>query len=198
MFFTYSHRVTGTDIGITEISGQRATLYSTGTTDFRELKNGEQFLVSGFADSDNDGYYEVIQTMGDTALGGSSSSLGGGAREAVRVKKADSGDPNFANEAPGATVNLDMNPYGSTSAILVDDNVGADMSGTVGGPSVVRSFSYDGNVQGGRTASVDANITAMGIGLLTGQFVSATGTIAQSVTNSISLIAPLERNYENA
>ena len=60
------------------------------------------------------------------------------------------------------------------------------------------TFDYDGNVQGGRTAGTDAAITAVAIGLSTGQYVSATGTIARSTANSISLVAALERNYENA
>ncbi len=194
VFFTYTHRLIGTDLSIQNASGQSATLAS-GTTNLTELTLGEQFLVSGFSNADNNGYYEVTQTMGGTS---SSSSLAGGEETYVSVKKADSGDPNFVNEGAGATVNLDMNPYGSTSAILVDDNDDIDITGTVGGAtSVAKSFNYDGNVQGGRTASVDANITAMGIGLVTGQFVRATGLIAQSVTNSVSLVAPLERNYEN-
>ena len=63
--------------------------------------------------------------------------------------------------------------------------------------SVTKSFNYDGNVQGGRTAGTDAAITVIGIGLATGQYVRATGTIARSVSNSVSLVAPLERNYAN-
>lgn len=70
--------------------------------------------------------------------------------------------------------------------------------GDVGGNSFVQfDFDYDNNVQGGRTAGQDAGITVVAIGLQTGQFVSATGTITRSTQNSVSLVAPLERNYEN-
>lgn len=70
--------------------------------------------------------------------------------------------------------------------------------GDVGGSSFVQfDFDYDNNVQGGRTAAQDANITVVAIGLQTGQYVSATGTITRSTQNSVSLVAPLERNYEN-
>jgi hypothetical protein len=63
-------------------------------------------------------------------------------------------------------------------------------------PSVDVSYDYDGNVQrGAASAAKDAPITAVAIGLSTGQYVSATGTIARSKANSISLVAPLERNY---
>lgn len=90
------------------------------------------------------------------------------------------------------------NQYGTTSAILVDDNAGADVSGNISGSSSIQfDFDYDNNVQGGRTAGTDADVTVVAIGLATGQFVSATGTISRSTANSISLVAPLERNYEN-
>jgi len=90
------------------------------------------------------------------------------------------------------------NDFGESGAVIVDDNAGADMAGDVGGASsVTKSFNYDGNVQGGRTAGTDAAITVVGIGLNTGQYVKATGTIARSTSNSVSLVAALERNYAN-
>jgi hypothetical protein len=94
---------------------------------------------------------------------------------------------------PGAS-----NDYGESGALIVDDNAAVDIAGNVGGASsVTKSFNYDGNVQGGRTAGTDAPITIVGIGLNTGQYVRATGTIARSVSNSVSLVAALERNYAN-
>lgn len=182
IYFTYSHRLTGAVFSITGASGQTATLNSTGPS-LVEILDNEEFLISGFANAGNNGLYRA------TANGTSGS---------VAVEKADTGDDNFVNESAGPTVNIDMNPYGSSSAILVDDNAGTDMTGNVSGASSVqKSFNYAGNVQGGRAANVTAQITAIGIGLSTGQFVKATGTIAQSTANSISLIAPLERNYAN-
>jgi hypothetical protein len=90
------------------------------------------------------------------------------------------------------------NDFGESGALLVDDNAGADMTGDVSGAaSVALTFDYDGNVQGGRTAGTDADITVVGIGLSTGQYVKATGTISRSTTNSVSLVAALERNYAN-
>jgi hypothetical protein len=94
---------------------------------------------------------------------------------------------------PGAS-----NDFGESGAIIVDDNSAADMAGNVSAQaSVTKTFNYDSNVQGGRTAATDAAITVVAIGLATGQYVRATGTIARSVSNSISLVAPLERNYTN-
>ena len=88
--------------------------------------------------------------------------------------------------------------FGTSSAVIVDDNSGTDISGTVGGNATVAfDFDYDGNTQGGRTAGTDAAVTVVAIGLSTAQYVSATGTITRATGQNISLVAPLERNYTN-
>lgn len=88
--------------------------------------------------------------------------------------------------------------YGTTSGVIVNDNDVIAMAGFVSGAaSVVRTFAYDTNVQGGRTMGTDAPITAVAIGLSGAQFVKSTGTITRSTSNSISLVSPLERNYQN-
>jgi hypothetical protein len=90
------------------------------------------------------------------------------------------------------------NDFGESGAIIVDDKDGVDMTGTVGGASSVqKAFAYDTNTQGGRTAGTDAAITVVGIGLDTGQYVKATATIQRTTSNSVSLVAALERNYAN-
>jgi hypothetical protein len=89
--------------------------------------------------------------------------------------------------------------FGSDGAELVETNTtGTFMEGNVNGASSVNlSYNYDGNVQrGGGTGGTDANITAVAIGLTKGQYVKATSTIARSKTNSVSLVAALERNYQ--
>jgi hypothetical protein len=89
--------------------------------------------------------------------------------------------------------------FGSGSAIIVDDNSGTDISGTVGGASSVAfDFDYDGNTQGGRTAGTDAEVTVVAIGLEGAQYVSTTHTITRATGQNISLVAPLERNYDNS
>ena len=93
--------------------------------------------------------------------------------------------------------------FGSTNAIIVQDasDPVQDMAGNVN-PAwptkrsfVSHTFNYDSNTQGGRTAGTDAAITVVGIGLSTSQYVSATGTIARSTSNSVTLTSSLERNY---
>tara|TARA_R110000796_G_scaffold23554_1_gene67357 strand:+ start:962 stop:2278 length:1317 start_codon:yes stop_codon:yes gene_type:complete len=89
--------------------------------------------------------------------------------------------------------------FGSASALLVDDNSGTDISGNIGGSSTIPfDFDYDGNTQGGRTAGTDASVTVVAIGLDTAQYVSATATITRATGQNISLVAPLERNYDNS
>jgi hypothetical protein len=89
--------------------------------------------------------------------------------------------------------------FGQSTAELVETNTtGTFMEGTISGASSVSlSYNYDGNIQrGGGTGGTDANITAVAIGLTKGQYVKATSTIARSKTNSVSLVAALERNYD--
>ena len=90
------------------------------------------------------------------------------------------------------------NDYGESGALIVDDAAGTDMAGNVSAASsVTKSFAYSTNAQGGRTPNTDADITVVGIGLATGQYVKTTATILQSTTNSVSLVASLERQYAN-
>lgn len=98
----------------------------------------------------------------------------------------------FFTDLPGVA------DYGASGAILVDNDAGVDMSGLVSGASsVALTFDYDGNTQGGRTAGTDADVTVVAIGTDGAQYVRATGTIQRSTANVISLVAPLERNYDN-
>lgn len=111
---------------------------------------------------------------------------------------------NLQNEPVGAAsywmffTDANGNQYGDATAIIVDDNSGVDIQGDVdGATSASFDFDYDGNVQGGRTASTDADITIVAIGTAIAQFVVATGTITRSVGQNFSLVAALERNYSN-
>jgi hypothetical protein len=89
--------------------------------------------------------------------------------------------------------------YGTANAIIVKDNANADMTGLISATTpIVKTFAYDTNIQrGAASAGDDAPITAVAIGLSTAQFVKTTGTITKSTSNSVSLVAPLERNYQN-
>lgn len=102
----------------------------------------------------------------------------------------------FTNDDAGDNTGRD---YGTDLAILVDDADGLDISGTVSGQAQVSfSYDYDGNVQrGAASAGTDVPVTVVAIGLATGQFVMATGTLTRSKSNAITLTAPQERTYNN-
>jgi hypothetical protein len=88
--------------------------------------------------------------------------------------------------------------FGGTTAVVVEDANGAPITGPIISASMPFSFNYDSNVQGGRTASTEAQVTVVAIGLTTGQYVAATGTIGRTIGQTIALTAALERNYINA
>jgi hypothetical protein len=98
----------------------------------------------------------------------------------------------FFTTLPGAG-----NDFGQSGAVLVNDNSGTPISGTVTGSTVSFDFDYDGNNQGGRTPGTDADVTIVAIGLGTAQYVAATGTITRATGLNFSLVAALERNYAN-
>jgi len=101
----------------------------------------------------------------------------------------------FTNDDAGSNLGYD---FGTANAILVDKMGGGSMSGTVSAASEIQlSFDIDNNVQrGGGSAGTDAPVTAVAIGLSTGQYVSGSGTIsAATLAGSIGLAAAFERNY---
>jgi hypothetical protein len=91
------------------------------------------------------------------------------------------------------------NDFGESGAKLVKNKDGTDITGDVSSASnVTWTFDYDNETAGGdRTANTNADVTAVGIGLSSGQYVKATTTIAKSKANAVSLVAALERNYSN-
>lgn len=101
-------------------------------------------------------------------------------------------------------VTFNGNEFGTTGATQVITSattaVGADVSNLVPdgatGSSYQFSYDYDGDTTAGRAVSTTTNITVVAIGLSTGQYVSASGDIT-SAGGTVSLVAPLERNYAN-
>jgi hypothetical protein len=96
------------------------------------------------------------------------------------------------------------NEFGTTGALQVvkspSGNVGSDISNNVPdgatGSTYQFSYAYDGDTTGGRTVSTETDIVVVAIGLGTGQYVQAEGTITATGA-TVSLVAPLERNYSN-
>lgn len=88
--------------------------------------------------------------------------------------------------------------FGTSSAVVVNNASAVAIAGTISSQSQIAfTFDYDANVQGGRTAGTDAAVTVVALGLSGAQYVVATGTITRSTSNSITVVAALERNYSN-
>lgn len=102
----------------------------------------------------------------------------------------------FTNDDTGLNTGRD---FGTSGAIIVKDKDTVDIAGNIiGRSSISVSYDYDANVQRGNSSSgTDVPITVVGLGLNTAQYVNATGTITRSTSNSVSLVSPLERNYQN-
>lgn len=101
----------------------------------------------------------------------------------------------FTNDDAGSNLGRD---FGTANAIIVLQKDNSPMSGIANVSSVTLTYDYDGNIQrGAGSNNTPVPITVLAIGLGTAQYVKTTGTIARTVTNSVSLVAPLERNYSN-
>lgn len=102
----------------------------------------------------------------------------------------------FTNDDAGTNTGRD---FGTANAIIVRDKNNIQMANTVNAASsVTLTYDYDGNIQrGAGSNNTPVPITVVAIGLGTAQYVRTTGTINRTVTNSVSLVAPLERNYAN-
>ena len=100
----------------------------------------------------------------------------------------------FTNDDAGDDTGRD---FGTINAIIVQDDVLADISGTVTVPQSNFNYAYSSNVQrGAGSGNTDAPVTIVAIGLSGAQYVLATGTITNTGLTA-SLVAALERNYNN-
>lgn len=93
------------------------------------------------------------------------------------------------------------NPFGTTGATQVvksnSTNVGADVQNKVPvSGTYTFSYAYTSDTTNGRTGDSITSITIVAIGLEKGQYVTAEGNITAN-GGSFSLVAPLERNYDN-
>ena len=181
MFYRWTSRTAITDLSLTAITGSDATI--TCTAQFPTVVNGEYINLTGFTDPNNNGVYLVINFT-------SSSSIDVQAYDSTLTLTA---------EGP-VSGNVDENPIDSPDAIVVNSDSTFSplpITGLVLAASVSYDYDYDGNNQGGRTPATDANVAVRAIGTDVAQFVETTGTIQRSTTNDFTLVAPLERNFNN-
>jgi hypothetical protein len=94
------------------------------------------------------------------------------------------------------------NDYGQPNARIVKDAQGNPIAGTYSGSAVPWSFRYTSetaNYGSGaeRSANVDAEVVAVGLGLSGGQFISVESVIRRATGQNILLAPAIERNYQN-
>lgn len=182
MFYEYTERFTNTGFGLSAPSGLTVTLDSASTDLSVELTNGDFIQLRGFANEENNGLYEVT----DASIV---------AGQADLTKRFPLTNP--VVEAAGASVSLDKNPIDSDDAIVVNDNSGAPITGTISSTTIAFDYDYDNNVQGGRTPATPASVIVRVLGTDVAVNAEASSTISRATGLSISVSNPLERNYLN-
>lgn len=184
MFYEYTERFTEA-FTLSSASGFTAVLASTTVNLDTELDVNDYINLQGFTDPNNNGIWQVT---GFGAVSPNTASI-------TKINQ-----DTVSNEVGPGSGTLDKNPINSPDAIIVD-SAGSfsplPITGAISGPTAAFDYDYDGNVQGGRTASTDAAVLLRAIGLETAQFVETTGAITRTVGLSFTLTAGLERNYSN-
>ena len=87
------------------------------------------------------------------------------------------------------------NDFGEAGAITVNNASGVPITGSIAALSLIGTFDYDGNVQGGFTAGTDRPITLIGVRPGFGKYVAGTGLLTRSKSISLSLVAETDRAY---
>jgi len=85
--------------------------------------------------------------------------------------------------------------YGTATAVTVNDASGVPIAGVISGSSINFTYDWTNNVQGGRSGGVDASVTVVAGNASKAKPVVATGTLGQSKSISISLVAETDRAY---
>jgi hypothetical protein len=177
MYFKNIAEQTGTGFTITGASGANATLVGTGMT----LSVGQYFTLAGFVtNTDNNGVKVATGTPTATDVDYT---------DALGITQTD--------DSTGDSVTLEEQPFDTDSAIIVEDNTSTEIDGEVDQTNIVFDFNYDGNVQGGRTASEDAPVVVVAQGLNDSEWIFAEFIITQATGLSFPVNAPDERTYLN-
>jgi hypothetical protein len=103
----------------------------------------------------------------------------------------------YMTDPDGTPANNDE--WGTSGGLILEDDSSTPITGTAGGAaSKTFTIAYDTSTQGGRTGGQDINVTVVGIGTEAGgaKYVRTTGIIT-NVASSVTLVANLDRQYEN-
>lgn len=181
-FISYFVQSIATDVAVTSAVDSEATITST-SIDLSVISNGDYFSLEGFSNAANNGIWQANAN---------------GTANSVSAEKSFPGTVNPADESAGPSVTFRLKPFGTAQAELLGDSGASDISGNISGGSVTASIDYDGNQQrGAGTEGSDIPVTVVGIGLSSAQYIIAETTIERLSSNSVTLVSPLERNYQN-
>lgn len=87
------------------------------------------------------------------------------------------------------------NDYGEAGAITVNNAAGTPITGTISSGVIPFDFDWNGNTQGGYAGSTERPVTLIAIRPGFGKFAAATGTITQSKSIKLSVVAEQDRVY---
>lgn len=182
LYFDRTIRTSVADFVLTAGTGPSGTISSAGTN----LPNNAELSVNDYIRVDG-------LTGGDAAMNGiyqiTTETTPGASWEVTRYDGA------TVVTVSSTTANVDQNPIDSPDAIIVQDNVPADVTG-LASADYQFNFDFDGNTQGGRTVSTDTFVIARAIGLNGAQFIqSSVNTISSGTPLTIVLTASNELNY---
>lgn len=170
-----------TDLVVTAGTGSAGTISSAGSNlpTNAQISVGKYVRISNY-DADMDGVYQItaINTAGQN----------------WSVERYDS--KTVVTTASGGA-DLDQNCIDTPDAIIVQDDVPADVTG-LANADVNFSFDFDGNTQGGRVVSTNTYVQCKVIGQSGAQYAISTVQVIQSGTPlTIPVSGNIERNYNN-
>lgn len=184
LYYDRTIRTSVTDFVISGATGPDATISSAGSNlpNNAELSVNDYIRVDGLT-AGNAAANGVYQITAETTPG-----------QTWSVTRYDGAD---ATNVTSTTANIDQNPIDSPDAIIVQDNVPANVTG-LASADYQFNYDFDGNTQGGRVVSTDTFVVARAIGLSTAQFIQSTvQTISSGTPLTIVLTASGELNYVN-
>lgn len=179
MFFEYTLRDVVPDFAISGASGSTASFDSAGAN-LPTVAQNDYVRLTDMTNPANNGIWVVTDATPTASQ--------------FDARKIDAAT--VVNEG-AASHPLDLDPIDSPQAIIVNNNAGSPITGTIGAASIAFDFDYDNNSQGGRTPGTDAPIVIRAIGLEDAQFAETFGTITRATGQAFSVVAALERNYVN-
>lgn len=181
MYFDHTQRETNTDYTLTAPSGNTA-VFNSPTLDLTTMfTNSDYCQISGFSDPLSNGIFQVSSV----------------AAASMTITKTREPGITMVTEATAQTVNLDADPFDTPDAVLVQDDLAANITGTITQVNEPFTFAYDTNVQGGRTAAEDALVHVVAQGLNDSKWVEAIFTITRATGLSFPVNLADESVYNN-